>query len=204
MADESNLPVPTDPGGIDSEMAQLEKEMADTRGREFDYYQNEGKQARYRQLVEVKERGASVPATGQAVEAGEQPTPAQVREAYGAAMDGFDDQDIGFMQTSVERLSGAPNWAIISSSFDGAQLTVAGRKAAFAQLARPVLSEEAHLEPEVLTKKRIAALMTDLSDTDQVSLDAWWQSLPEGARLDLIEHMITPHGEATTWEVGGS
>ena len=201
MADESNLPVPTDPGEIASELATLETEMADTRGRDpAGYWNSETKQARYRTLLETKDKAG--PVTDQVVEGGEQFTPAQVREAYGAAMDGFDDQDIGFMQTSGERLAGAPNWAIISSSFDGAQLTVAGRQAAFRQLARPVLSEEAHLEPEVLTKKRIAALMAGLSEADQVSLDAWWQSLPEGAKLDLIEHMITPHGEATTWEAG--
>ena len=69
MTDESNLPAPADLGEIDSEMVQLQTEMADTKGKEFDYWANEGKQARYRQLVEAKERGASVPARGSALDA---------------------------------------------------------------------------------------------------------------------------------------
>lgn len=52
----------TDAQTLDSEISTLEAEMADTKGREpGGYWNDEGKQARYRQLLEAKESGGAVP-----------------------------------------------------------------------------------------------------------------------------------------------
>ena len=41
---------------ISEEKAQLEKEMADTKGRQYDYWRNPAKQDRYRTLLEIEEK----------------------------------------------------------------------------------------------------------------------------------------------------
>jgi len=41
---------------IEAEIEQLEKEMADTKGRTYDYYKNPRKQERYRELLDLRDR----------------------------------------------------------------------------------------------------------------------------------------------------
>ena len=41
---------------ITSELAQLRIEMSDTKGKQYDYWKNEAKQARFRELVQVEEK----------------------------------------------------------------------------------------------------------------------------------------------------